>query len=105
VCHWHRDCERKEIVDEGVESFVHERSPWKMRYRLEFVVDEELRQHEQETKCIHSSHHVVNGPRVPAKIIFNTFLEKNNLTKFSKLPSVGLIEKRVDRTSNTEWPE
>ena len=37
-----------------------------MGHTLEFVVNEELRQHEQEPKRIHTIHQRVDQPRVPA---------------------------------------
>ena len=39
----HFDDKGKHVINEGVESFVREHTPWKMSYRLELIVDEQLR--------------------------------------------------------------
>lgn len=64
----HRDNKGKDVVDERIESLVHERSPGQGCDRLELVVDEQLRQHEQESKGINSVYHTVDGPRIPTAI-------------------------------------
>ena len=37
-----------------------------MGHRLELVVDEELRQHEEEAERVDAVHHALDAPRVPA---------------------------------------
>ena len=37
-----------------------------MRHRLELVVDEQLRQHEEEAEGVHAVYHALKAPRVPA---------------------------------------
>lgn len=63
----HRNDKGKNIVDESVESFVHERAPGKCRHRLELVVDEQLGQHEQEAKGVNTIHQAVDSPGVPTR--------------------------------------
>jgi hypothetical protein len=62
----HGDDEREHVIDERVERLVHERAPRKCCHRPQPVVDEQLRQHEQEPERVHAVHHRVQGPRVPA---------------------------------------
>ena len=50
----HRDDEGEEVVDEGVEGLVHERPPGQVSHWLQLVVDEQLRQHEQEPERVYS---------------------------------------------------
>ena len=64
----HGDDEGKEIIDEGVESFVHKSSPRQMGNRLQFIIEEQLWQHEQESKSINSIDSGLDGPRVPALV-------------------------------------
>ena len=45
----HPDHERKQVVDERVQSLVRQHSPRQMCHRLEFVVDKELWRHHYET--------------------------------------------------------
>ena len=45
---------------------VHKRLPGQVGHSLELVVEEELREHEQEPKGIHPTHEAVDGPGVPA---------------------------------------
>ena len=51
---WHSDDECKEVIDEGVEGLVHERPPGQVSHRLQLVVDEQLRQHEQKSESVHT---------------------------------------------------
>jgi hypothetical protein len=44
---------------------IHEGLPGQMSHWLKFVVDEQLRQHEQKSEGIHTIHQTVNAPRVP----------------------------------------
>ncbi len=46
---WHFDDEGEQIVDEGVQSLIRQHPPRKMRNGLEFVVDEQLWSHHDET--------------------------------------------------------
>ena len=41
----HFDDKGKHVINESVESFVGEHTPWKVGYRLELVVDEQLWSH------------------------------------------------------------
>ena len=52
----HCNDEGEQIVDEGVECFVHERPPGQVSHRLQLIVDEQLRQHEQEAERVNSIH-------------------------------------------------
>lgn len=65
MCRWHGNDESKEVVNEGIECFVHERSPRQSFDRLQSVVYEQLRKHKQESKGVHSIHQTVYEPRVP----------------------------------------
>ena len=75
MCGGHCDDECKEVVDEGVECLVHESAPEEEKQkiktvqsatdeivpgevsnRLQLVVEEELRQHEEEPKGINPIH-------------------------------------------------
>lgn len=63
----HRYDECEDVIDECVERFVHERSPRKCGHRLQFIVDEQLRQHEQKAECIDTVHQRIYGPRIPTE--------------------------------------
>lgn len=45
---------------------VHEGSPGQVGHRLQLVVDEQLRKHEEEAERIHAVHDRLDTPRVPA---------------------------------------
>lgn len=45
----HLDHECEEIIDERIQRFVRHHAPRQMRDRLEFVIDEQLRSHHDET--------------------------------------------------------
>lgn len=63
----HRYDKCENVIDECVERFVHERSPWKCGHRFQFIVDEQLRQHKQKAKCIHTIYQRIYGPRIPTE--------------------------------------
>ena len=54
------------LVGSGLSHLVHKRLPGQVGHSLELVVEEELREHEQEPKGIHPTHEAVDGPGVPA---------------------------------------
>ena len=58
--------ERKQVVDECVESLVSERTPRQMSNGLQLVVQEQLREHEQEPKSVDETDQHMQAPRVPA---------------------------------------
>ena len=39
---WHLDDKSKDVIDEGVQSFVGQHAPGQVGHRLQLVVDEEL---------------------------------------------------------------
>lgn len=49
VHHGHLDDEGKQVIDKRVESFVGEHPPGQVGHRLQFIVDEQLRCHSDET--------------------------------------------------------
>lgn len=53
---WHFDDKRKDVINESVESLVGEHSPREVGYRFEFVVDEELWGHHDETLTRNKPH-------------------------------------------------
>lgn len=53
---WHCYYEREHIVNERIERFVHKRTPRQCSNRFQFIIDEQLRQHEQKTKRVHPIH-------------------------------------------------
>lgn len=73
----HGDDEGEYIVDERVEGLVHECPPGQRRHRFQLVVDEQLRQHEEEPEGIHSVDHRVQCPRIPTAITQLTFMNFN----------------------------
>ena len=62
----HCDDKGKDIINECVEGFVHECSPWEVGDCLQLVVQKELWQHEEESKGIDTIDTAVDEPRVPA---------------------------------------
>ena len=65
----HVDHEREEVVDEGVQSAVHERAPRKVLHGLVLVVEEELRGHHHEAHSVHAVDPRLEQPRVPALVL------------------------------------
>lgn len=49
VHHGHLDDKGKQVVDKCIEGFVREHPPGEVGHRLQFVVDEQLRRHRDET--------------------------------------------------------
>lgn len=49
VHHGHLDDKGKQVVDKRIEGFVGEHPPGEVGHRLQFVVDEQLRRHRDET--------------------------------------------------------
>lgn len=80
----HRYDECEDVIDECVERFVHERSPRKSGHRLQFIVDEQLRQHEQKAECIDTIHQRIYGPRIPT--------ENENPVYFEPQCNMGKVE-------------
>lgn len=65
---WHRDDEGEHVVDECCESAVGKGSPRQRRHRLEAVVNEQLRKHENKAEGVHAIGHRVDGPAVPRTV-------------------------------------
>jgi hypothetical protein len=63
----------KEIIIKCIECIIHEGLPGQIRHWLQFVVDKQLRQHEQESKGIHSTDKTMNTLWEPS---FMWFIEE-----------------------------
>ena len=82
---WHGDDECEQVVNEGIQSSIYERSPGKVFDTLVLVVEEELRRHHHEaciesqasknrrqqppTYSIHNVHPALERPAVPAPLV------------------------------------
>lgn len=67
MCGRHSDDKCENIINKRIERFVHERTPRQRSHRFHFVINKQLRQHEEESKCIHTVHQWIQCPRIPAK--------------------------------------
>mmetsp|Transcript_68515 Transcript_68515/g.161054 ORF Transcript_68515/g.161054 Transcript_68515/m.161054 type:complete len:272 (-) Transcript_68515:327-1142(-) len=65
----HGDHKRKQVVDDRVQKLVHHGTPRHVCHRLEFVIDEELRGHHDETKGIDAAYGSTYDPTVPALML------------------------------------
>jgi len=62
--HLYHKC--KNIVDKCVQEFIRQHTPWKMRDALQFVVDEQLRRHHDESEGQQKSVQHTENPGIPS---------------------------------------
>lgn len=62
----HSDDKGEHVVYESIKGLVHKSTPWKRGHGAQTVVDEQLRQHEEETECVNAVHCAVQRPRIPS---------------------------------------
>ena len=71
----HLDDEREEIINECIDTLVCHRSPIEMSYTLQFVINEQLRRHQDHAEHVDEPNQSIEYPRVP--------------------PSMFLVEERI----------
>lgn len=54
---WHCYYKCEYVVDKCIEGLIHECTPRQCGYRFHFIVDEQLRQHEQKSECVDTVYH------------------------------------------------
>ena len=74
-----------------------------MRDRFQFVIEKQLRHHEQESKGVDAVDERIDDPRVPAE-------DREDRHGYIAiwtmcLPLVIVVNKRVNRQTNAEWIE
>lgn len=60
---------RENVVDERVEEFVGQHTPWKMGDALELVIDKQLRRHHDKSECQQKSVKHTENPGVPSLVL------------------------------------
>ena len=65
----HLDDEREQVIDDGVERLVHERTHRQMRDTLQLVVDVHGGDHEQEPERVHGAYERTQNPGVPRLVL------------------------------------
>jgi hypothetical protein len=71
----HLDDPREHVVDEGVQSLVHEDLEREMRNGFELVIDEQLRCHQHEAKRINQAHQAAS---ISFIFLRDSYLDKNH---------------------------
>jgi hypothetical protein len=50
---WHPNDERKQVVDESVQTLVHQYTPWEMGHTFHFVIQKQLWRHQDKPESVH----------------------------------------------------
>lgn len=73
----HCNHEGENVVDESVEGLIHKCAPRKMGNRFELIVEEQLRQHEQESERVDAIRETFDQPTEPGLVRYVYEAEKD----------------------------